>query len=243
MMVPWKMISRQWSMHRRCQHLTIHSNHTGEDRFHDLFMCLVCMLDSAARSKNMMTDSALNHRSTKKLTVPQEFKFHPINGTRTCPLHSQWSKLSSSSGRVAMATSWLVELRECTWLPSQTSSISMLLLRMLGLALNFVDNCSTHFAIHWLYKLWWFIQQGLISLAMKLLAVRSITSVRHKNFIEAGVAEGSMHEWHQRLLPWGSVWNFKGPPAIFSKVGFSCVFPVVLNWLIFLSPPTRKGHM
>ncbi|CAM6044281.1 unnamed protein product [Sphagnum compactum] len=29
------------------------------------------------------------HRSTKKLTVPQEFKFHPINGTRTCPLHSQ----------------------------------------------------------------------------------------------------------------------------------------------------------
>ncbi|CAK9192365.1 unnamed protein product [Sphagnum troendelagicum] len=29
------------------------------------------------------------HRSTKKLTVPQEFKFHPMNGTRTCPLHSQ----------------------------------------------------------------------------------------------------------------------------------------------------------
>jgi len=33
-----------------------------------------------------------------------------------------------------------------------------------------------------------------MSLAMKLVAVRSITSVRHKNFIEAGVAEGSMHD-------------------------------------------------
>ncbi|CAK9858936.1 unnamed protein product [Sphagnum jensenii] len=29
------------------------------------------------------------HRSTKKLTVPQEFKFQPMNGTRTCSLHSQ----------------------------------------------------------------------------------------------------------------------------------------------------------
>ncbi|CAM6071142.1 unnamed protein product [Sphagnum tenellum] len=29
------------------------------------------------------------HRSTKKLTVPQEFKFHAINGTRTCTLHSR----------------------------------------------------------------------------------------------------------------------------------------------------------
>ncbi|CAK9191396.1 unnamed protein product [Sphagnum troendelagicum] len=29
------------------------------------------------------------HRSTKKLTVPHEFKFHAINGTRTCTLHSR----------------------------------------------------------------------------------------------------------------------------------------------------------
>ncbi|CAM6020938.1 unnamed protein product [Sphagnum balticum] len=29
------------------------------------------------------------HRSTKKLTVPQEFKFHAINGTRTCTQHSR----------------------------------------------------------------------------------------------------------------------------------------------------------
>jgi hypothetical protein len=35
--------------------------------------------------------------------------------------------------------------------PSQTGSISMLLVRMLGLALNFVDNCSTHFATHYAY--------------------------------------------------------------------------------------------
>jgi hypothetical protein len=66
---------------------------------------------------------------------------------------------------------------------------------------------------------------------MKLVAVRSITSVRHKNFIEAGVAEGSMHDIQGYCDEGVSVGNFKVPPAIYSKVGFSCVFPVVLNWL------------
>lgn len=90
-MISMKMQRRlinSWSlMHRRRLCLTVHSSHTGNleishkalvyvlfDRQHLLLVQLFIWWISWCRS-------------TKKLTVPQEPKFHPTRGRRTCPTH------------------------------------------------------------------------------------------------------------------------------------------------------------